>query len=180
MKNRIKLNTALQIKQSEGFRVVSIGTRRVYVINDSGKVFSISVKAGKVKELKQSYNDGYYSVGISGKPIYVHVLVAQAFICNKPSNNVVNHKDGNKSNNNVSNLEFVTQSVNTIHGHMLGKVNIYDRAIEIIESGYEGFTGKTDFCWNNGLGLSYGTCWNICADVEKYKERITLMEKYGR
>lgn len=46
---------------------------------------------------------------------YVHRLVAKAFIPNPHNLATVNHKDLDKSNNNVTNLEWLTQRDNTIH-----------------------------------------------------------------
>jgi hypothetical protein len=50
----------------------------------------------------------------------VHRLVALAFIPNSLNKCCVNHKDGNKLNNNVSNLEWVTYSENTRHAYKTG------------------------------------------------------------
>ena len=55
-----------------------------------------------------------YKNGIS-RPIKVHRIVAQTFIPNPEGRPVVNHIDGNRQNNNVDNLEWVTHSENTIH-----------------------------------------------------------------
>lgn len=59
----------------------------------------------------------------SGKrKFYIHRLVAQAFLENPDSKGQVNHIDGDKANNNVSNLEWATQSENQLHRfHVLGK-----------------------------------------------------------
>lgn len=66
-------------------------------------------------------NSGYRTVHINRNenPDFVHRLVAETFIPN-PEPDVrkdVNHKDGNKMNNNVSNLEWVTRSENVKHAY---------------------------------------------------------------
>ena len=60
-----------------------------------------------------------YKNGLS-KLIFVHRLVAQAFIPNPNNYPVVNHIDGNPLNNNVSNLEWCTIQKNTQHAYDIG------------------------------------------------------------
>jgi hypothetical protein len=104
------------------------GYEGLYCVSNLGRVKSLPRKCktkggifrsvtGKI--LKNSKNgSGYYYVCLSknGEVHYkrVHILVAQAFIKNNDVfvKNSVNHIDGNKANNNLSNLEWVTPKEN--------------------------------------------------------------------
>ena len=55
---------------------------------------------------------------------YTHRLVAESFLKQIAGKDFVNHIDGDKSNNNVSNLEYVSKSENTIHAYSIGKMGI--------------------------------------------------------
>lgn len=69
------------------------------------------------KILKQNLNSsGYYRVSLKRKHLFVHRLVAIAFIDNPNNYPVVNHLDEDKTNNSVSNLEWCTQSHNVLYG----------------------------------------------------------------
>lgn len=60
--------------------------------------------------------------GASGqRPKYVHRLVAESFIGPIPSGHVVNHKDGNKKNNYLNNIEIISQRDNCIHASLSRK-----------------------------------------------------------
>lgn len=67
--------------------------------------------------------DGYVSLVISGRGLYLHRLVARAFLGPPPSpmHEQVNHKDRNKSNNHVDNLEYVTPAENIRHSFASGR-----------------------------------------------------------
>jgi len=92
-----------------------------YRIYTNGKIYSTK----KHKFINQ-HNDGngYLIVKIrinnKSKNIKVHRLVAQSFIENPENKPQVNHIDGNKTNNDLSNLEWVTRSENIKHAFKIG------------------------------------------------------------
>lgn len=69
------------------------------------------------------FTHGYYVVMLNGRRKQsVHRLVALAFLGDPPPKYVVNHMDGNKLNNNVENLEWVTYGGNNLHAfRVLGR-----------------------------------------------------------
>lgn len=97
-----------------------------YSVSTDGRVRSnphVIVKRNGAKqtvygrELKPGRcSDGYLTVKIRGKSEYVHRLVANTFLYRPNNEYEVNHKDENKQNNHVSNLEWVTHQQNCDHG----------------------------------------------------------------
>ena len=59
----------------------------------------------------------------------VHRLVAQAFLDDYDEKLEVNHKDGNKTNNNINNLEMMTRSENKLHAYRVLKRKTNGKAI---------------------------------------------------
>lgn len=95
-----------------------------YFVTRGGKV--LSSRRGKEKELKAfSTPTGYLQVtlcsGAGQKKCYVHRLVADAFLF-KEGGLEVNHKDGNKGNNSIENLEWITHKENITHGIVSGLI----------------------------------------------------------
>lgn len=94
-----------------------------YQIYSNGKIYS---KPRKIF-LKGTPSNGYLSVTITikgkRKKILVHRLVAIYFIPRVSGKNFVNHKDGNKLNNDVENLEWVTRIENANHAVKMGFLN---------------------------------------------------------
>lgn len=102
------------------------GYERLYQISNYGNIKSLNYKrTGKEQILKQNINGrGYCYVNISinnkYKNILIHRAVAKTFI---PTNNEkldINHKDGNKQNNRVENLEWCSRSQNIQHAYNNG------------------------------------------------------------
>ena len=58
---------------------------------------------------------GYFHVGLEGKKYLIHKLIAIAFINNPNNLTCVNHKDGNKLNNSLNNLEWCDYKYNSNH-----------------------------------------------------------------
>lgn len=97
-----------------------------YEICSDGKIFSSLSNRyhGEKHELcLRTDKDGYFDVTLvydkngSRMPFRVHRLVALKYLEEIPGYNIVNHKDLNKQNNDVNNLEWSTVKLNTQHGY---------------------------------------------------------------
>lgn len=107
-----------------------------YYVTDNGDVYSRNYKnTGRVKKMALTKRpDGYLRITIKGKGYYVHRLVAEVFIPNPENKEQVNHIDGNKTNNCVSNLEWTSRSENVKHAY-----DVLHR-----KAPYQGKLGKKD------------------------------------
>lgn len=102
-----------------------VGYEDSYEVSNLGRVksiketpFSICKSSDRIMKLYM-HKKGYLKVMLylngKRKHAFVHRLVAEAFIPNPNELSQVNHKDGNKTNNCVHNLEWCTGKENIIH-----------------------------------------------------------------
>jgi DNA-directed RNA polymerase specialized sigma24 family protein len=94
-----------------------------YVAHSDGRIFSL-----RLNRFLKPYKSkrGYLRITLvsdSGTHFrtFVHRIIVTAFIGQIPTDKVINHIDSDKENNDISNLEIVTQSYNVRHGYLSGQ-----------------------------------------------------------
>ena len=156
---------------------------KYYEVSSEGRVrHDGRILSGSIQD------DGYIRVNIQGKSYSKHRIIAEAFIPNPDNLPFINHKDGNKQNNSIANLEWCTQKENSIHAH---KNNLQPKGL----STYKGkFTkeqrDEIKELWDSGqysrrqLAQKYNvshTCINdIINDKYKYAETVNIFEVIAR
>lgn len=135
----------------------------LYQVSSLGNARSLNYNREKrVKELRPYKNNrGYLAITLfhnnKQKGKMIHRLVAEAFIENKQDNAFVNHKDGNKLNNNVENLEWCTPQYNIKEAFRIG-LNKPQKGSE------HHLSRKVKQFDNQG---NYIKTWNCIKDIEK-------------
>lgn len=141
-----------------------------YILHEDGSVYSLIHK--KFLTQDTSNRSGYIRIALSLKDgrqkKLLHRLVAEYFIPKVVGKNFVNHVDGDKTNNHVSNLEWVSQSENEIHAY---KTGLRPNAIRNCSYKNEVFSMVKDLADN--LGISYNTAYNRC--LSKYQPDYQLL-----
>ena len=154
--NKNKIIKLLTINNVEIWRDV-IGYEGLYKVSNLGRIKSLNRKISSNKRVKgvirsqQKNENGYMTIQLHKnntiKDFKVHRLVAQAFIPNPNNLPQVNHKDENKTNNNLINLEWCTSKYNNSYGTKIErsiawcrkKVYQYDTNFNLIKI-YESIT----------------------------------------
>lgn len=181
-----------------------VGFEDEYMVSNHGRIKSKSriVKSNKcersikgVVKLQNLNTHGYCSIRLAkngkSKLYSVHRLVAEAFLPNPSNLPVINHKDEDKTNNLVDNLEWCTQKYNTEYSGILPKlkeinsmqVEQYNLQGEFIQSynsatdaakAVGGLVSNICACCNGLTGSSYGFVWKF---TEKEKTSRTKVHK---
>lgn len=93
-----------------------------YAVSRGGIVMRVvprtCARFGLVK--RPFYTDGYARMNLNRNQVLVHRVVAETHIGPCPAGYTVNHEDGNKVNNSISNLEYMTQRENILHARGTG------------------------------------------------------------
>ena len=106
----------------------------IYEISNTGKIRNMNTNKELKTQDKKGYNKVSLHIGKNRKRKAIHVMVAEMFLDKNdfkyaPSEKKedidinklqVNHKDGNKKNNNVDNLEWCTSTYNIEHSYRIG------------------------------------------------------------
>ncbi len=123
-----------------------------YLVSNTGEIKGVKTKKIRKKNIN---HEGYYFVGGSlGSRenqicIKVHRAVAETFLSNPNNYPVINHKDGNKLNNNVKNLEFCTHQYNSLHAVENGLID-------------------TSYCSKKVICINTGGVFNSIAEAAKW------------
>lgn len=149
-----------------------------YQVSNTGKI------RRKDRELKPYFVKGYESIALSVKgKVYkrlIHRLVAMAYINNPQNLPQVNHIDGNIRNNNVSNLEWVTNKENTQHAYDTGLSSKVVK-VQVIDTETKEVTEyPTSRQASVALGYSAGWLyWAFKNKGDSFKLQTKLIRKAG-
>jgi hypothetical protein len=157
----------MPITEREEWKLFADGN---YSISNMGRVKRVTAgrKTWPGRMLKLTLMKiGYHQVRpvIAGRNVamYVHALVAAHFIGDKPPLHEVNHKDGDKTNNVASNLEYVTHAENMQHAF---RNNLVDVAKTIDTETIDAIRtlriqGLSYSAVSKATGVSVTHCWNV-------------------
>lgn len=165
-----------------------------YIISSKGNIYRKS-KNNEFRKLKTNFDkSGYEMIDLyfydndkkkNHAKISIHRLVAMAFIknTNPERNNEVNHIDGDKSNNDVSNLEWCDRSYNMKHAYSTGLkkhgqdsiMSIYsdNQIIEVCKLLEE--NKKT----MNQISMLTNVGFNTVADIKRRRTWKSISQKYN-
>lgn len=174
------MNNSIEIwKDIEGYE-------GLYPVSNMGRIRSLDrikpnsggqIAKGKIKSIVDNGN-GYKIVNLykggTSRMKYVHRLVAEAFLANTHNYPQINHKDENKNNNKLTNLEWCSSEYNCNYGNHAQKARlshiVENRNREIDMYDFCGNLIKTFLCSNDvckEIGIERRQLYQICKGVAK-------------
>lgn len=140
-----------------------VGTKGFIEVSNEGRVRSLLTGTPRILKT-QPDKKGYHRIRVTIErermSYKVHREVAKAFISNPDNLPQVNHKDGNKDNNAVANLEWVTNMDNAQHAIKNGLwENVFEASRKTMEA-----SRKPIIAYRNGEAMSFRSI----SDAEKY------------
>lgn len=109
------------------------GYEDTYIVSDAGDVVRVSANSGTTPGRKLRpvvLRSGYVSASLSRgsivKQFRLHRLVWSAFRGSIPEGKEINHKNGDKTDNRLTNLEIATRSENMLHAYRVLKIRLPD------------------------------------------------------
>ena len=117
-------------------RIIIDNIETKYLISENGEVFS-EYKNIFLKSSTTQHGYSSVTLSVNGKKIrkYIHRLVAEYYLgFQEKGGRVINHIDGNKQNNNISNLEIVSSSENLLHAYKMGLKEKNNKIIEVFDT----------------------------------------------
>lgn len=181
------------------------GYNNKYYITRDGKVYISNYRnTGKPKEMKPRIIAGYLALGLEGNTVEgirnqkihkIHRLIAEAFVPNPENKPCINHINGNKLDNRVENLEWVTIEENTRHAYAnklaqywwtkeLGIV-----CINLIENYKYNFadvarlyklSSRQNICWFWKSGYKTFNLKHSNPFIPKHSKKLPISEKYKK
>ena len=137
-----------------------------YAVGETGEI--ISFHKAKPIFLKPQFDSktGYYKNRIkhsSGamKTIMVHSLVARAFLGERPEGYDIDHKDGNKLNNCVTNLHYVTRKENQCNPNNKGLVS------------YQRRSARKIVATKDGVDTTFDNCKEMCEKLDLWMSNVS-------
>lgn len=130
-----------------------------YIVSNYGRV--INERTGREIHQHKNRENGYFRASLDGKKYYIHRLVADTFYAGDHSGLDVNHIDGNKENNFIANLEWVTRKANIRHAFDTGLKEPsnggWAKTVKVVRCKDCAHRNESPFCMNRPV-------WFYCAD----------------
>lgn len=160
------------IKNYEGIYQISnmgrIKSIERTIIRKNGKKLLVKEKILK-QNLRGKNNNKYYHITLQGKCFRVNRLIAETFIPNPNNLPCVNHKDENKLNNKVTNLEWCTYRYNNTYNN-IHKKNAEKRKIKINQYTLDNKFIKT---WNSFIDIKNYFGWSHALECCEGKRKTS-------